>query len=117
MTAEAALVLPVLVVLLTVAVGTVAAVAAQMRCIDAAREAARAAARGEPASTAIEIALRAAPEGAAASIEVGADRIVVTVTAEIPIGGGLLPAVTVSGEASALPEPSASAPVPTGSSP
>lgn len=106
-TAEAALVLPVLVLLLTVGVGTVGAVAGQLRCIDAAREGARAAARGEPLGTAVELAARAAPAGASVAINVGADRIDVTVTAEIDIGGGLLPPVTVQGTAVALPEPTA----------
>lgn len=104
-TAEAALVLPVLVLLLTVAVGTVSAVTAQMRCVDAAREAARAVARGESLESGIELAARAAPAGARIRVDSSAERIVVTVTAEVPIGGGLLPAVTVSGEAVARPEP------------
>ncbi len=99
--------LPVLVLLLAVGVGTVAAVAAQLRCIDAAREAARAAARGESMETAVELAVRAAPAGADVAISLGAERIDVTVTAEVVIGGGLLPAVTVRGTAIALPEPTA----------
>lgn len=101
--------LPVLVLLLAVGVGTVSAVAAQMRCIDAAREAARAAARGESTETAVELAARAAPAGADIAISLGEERIDVTVTAEVAIGGGLLPAVTVRGTAVALPEPTAAA--------
>lgn len=97
--------LPVLVLLLAVGVGTVAAVAAQLRCIDAAREAARATARGEPMDAALELAARAAPDGAQIAINSGADRIEVSVTAEVSIGGGLLPPVTVHGVAVALPEP------------
>lgn len=116
-TAEAALVLPILVVLLTVGVGTVSAVTAQLRCIDAAREAARAAARGEAMQTVVELAARAAPEGAQVTVDHGAERIVVTVTAQVPIGGGLLPAVTVHGDAVALPEPTGPGAVPTGRSP
>jgi len=116
-TAEAAVVLPVLVVLLTVGVGAVSAVTAQMRCVDAAREAARAAARGESSQIAMELAVEAAPDGAQVSLDSGTERIVVTVTAEVPIGGGLLPAVTVRGEAVALPEPTGPVTVPTGGSP
>lgn len=97
-----------LVLLLTVAVGAVAAVTAQLRCVDAAREAARAVARGETTQSAVELASLAAPAGARISVGGDAERIVVTVTAEISIGGGLLPAVTVSGEAVALPEPTGS---------
>ncbi len=116
-TAEAALVLPVLVVLLTVAVGTMSAVTAQLRCVDAAREAARAAARGESMQAAVELAVLAAPAGARVAVDGGAERIVVTVTAEVQIGGGLLPAVTVRGEAVARPEPTGPDTVPTGASP
>jgi Flp pilus assembly protein TadG len=47
-TAETAVVLPVLLLVLAGAVAAVTVVGAQMRCVDAAREAARAAARGEP---------------------------------------------------------------------
>lgn len=104
-TAEAALVLPVLVLLLTVAVGVVAAVTSQLRCVDAAREAARAVARGESAQSAIELASTAAPGGARISVASDAERIVVTVSADVPIGGGLLPAVTVRAQAVARPEP------------
>lgn len=108
-TAEAALVLPVLVLLLAVGVGTIAAVAAQLRCIDAAREAARATARGEAVQTARELAARAAPQGADIAIAVGTERVEVTVTATVSIGGGLLPPVRVTGTAVAVPEPSADA--------
>lgn len=106
-----------LVVLLTVAVGAVSAVTAQMRCVDAAREAARAAARGESMQTAVELASQAAPDGARIDVDLGGDRVVVTVTADIPIGGGFLPAVTVHAEAVALPEPTGADTVPMGGSP
>jgi len=108
-TAEAALVLPVLVLLLGVGVGTVAAVTAQLRCIDAAREGARAAARGESVDIATELAGQAAPDGAEVTVSVGTERVTVTVTARVEIGGGLLPAVLVGGEAVALLEPTAAA--------
>lgn len=97
--------LPVLVLLLTVGVGTVGAVAAQLRCIDAAREAARATARGEPIDVVRELAGQAAPPGATVSIAAGSERIEVVVTAEVAIGGGLLPPVQVAGTAVAVPEP------------
>lgn len=113
-TAEAALVLPVLVVLLTVGLGAVTAVTAQLRCVDAAREAARAASRGEPTSTATGLAMQAAPAGASVVIDATSDRITVTVRAEVPLAAGLLPAVAVEGTAVALPEPTA---VPGGADP
>ena len=46
-TAETAVVLPVLLLVLVCAVAAVTVVGAQLRCVDAAREGARAAARGE----------------------------------------------------------------------
>lgn len=101
--------LPVLVLLLGIGVGTVAAVTAQLRCIDAAREGARAAARGETVGTATELAAQAAPEGAEVTVSVGEERVVVTVTARVEIGGGVLPTVLVMGEAVAVPEPTAAA--------
>lgn len=108
-TAEAALVLPVLVLVLAIGVGTIAAVTAQLRCIDAAREGARAAARGESLATARSLAAEAAPAGADIAITQDGDRIQVTVSAEIAIGDGLLPPVTVQGTALAVPEPTAAA--------
>lgn len=105
MTAEAAVVLPVLVLLLTVGVGTVGAVAAQLRCVDAAREVARAVARGEPAEAAIAVGVPAAPDGARFEVSVGPDLVVVTVSAEVSIAGGFLPSVQVHGDAVAVPEP------------
>lgn len=105
-------------ILLTVAIGAVSAVTSQLRCIDAAREAARAAARGESMQVVVGLATRAAPGGARVEVVSGAEQVVVTVTAQVPIGGGLLPSVTVRGEAVAVPEPSGAAgTVPTGGSP
>lgn len=106
-TAEAAVVLPVLVLLLSVGVGTVGAVAAQLRCIDAAREVARAVARGEPEAAAIALGVPAAPDGAGIEVGGGPDLVVVTVTAHVSIAGGFLPSVEVQGEAVAVPEPTA----------
>ena len=67
-TAETAVVLPVLLLVLAGAVAAVTVVGAQMRCVDAAREAARAAARGEPVDVVHAIAARTAPSGAGAVI-------------------------------------------------
>lgn len=106
-TAEAAVVLPVLVVLLTVGVGAVSAVTAQMRCVDAAREAARAAARGESSQIAMELAVEAAPDGAQVSLDSGTERIVVTVTAEVLIGADCCPRSRFVGRPSRCPSPPA----------
>ncbi|MGI9062564.1 MAG: TadE family type IV pilus minor pilin [Pseudonocardiaceae bacterium] len=102
MTVEAALALSSLVLVFAVALAGVSAVAAQLRCIDAAREAARLAARGEQDS-AESVARRLAPGGAIVRIEVRGEEVVASVSAD-PVGG-LLPGVDVGAEAVALREP------------
>ena len=105
-TAEAALVLPVLVLVLAGAVAVLTVVGAQLRCVDAAREGVRAAARGEPASVVVSAAGRLAPDGAAVTTEPVEDGLVtVTVRAPVrPLGTALLP-VTVGSTATARVEP------------
>jgi secretion/DNA translocation related TadE-like protein len=63
-TAETAIVAPALVALLALLLWALGAVATQLRCGDAARAGARAAARGEPAAVVLEVARAAAPHGA-----------------------------------------------------
>ncbi len=62
-TVEAAIAVGTLVVFLALALGALAAMAAQVRCVDAARELARLAARGEPERGRV-VAARLAPDGA-----------------------------------------------------
>ncbi|GAA3091472.1 hypothetical protein GCM10020254_40600 [Streptomyces goshikiensis] len=62
-TAEAALVIPALVLFAALLVWALMAAAAQIRCVDAARAGARAAARSEPGDTAVAAAKAAAPPG------------------------------------------------------
>ncbi|WP_194291596.1 TadE family type IV pilus minor pilin, partial [Cumulibacter manganitolerans] len=57
-TAETALALPALVIVLGGLLTVIVAVSAQLRCVAAAREGARAAARGEPAAVVRQTALR-----------------------------------------------------------
>jgi Flp pilus assembly protein TadG len=104
-TAETAVVLPVLLLVLAGAVAVVTVVGAHLRCVDAAREGARAAARGEDVATVTEIVGRAAPQGAVATVAVGEDEVRVTVTARIAPLGPVPLGVTVSAEAVALREP------------
>ena len=86
-TAEAAVVLPVLLLVLAAAVSALVVVGAQLRCVDAAREGVRAAARGEPSSTVTRIAAAAAPSGAVTTMTVGGVTVSVTVTAPVqPLG-------------------------------
>lgn len=101
-TVEAALALCSLVVVLALSLAAVVAVSAQLRCIDAAREAARLTARGEQ-ERGEQAAMRLAPRGAGVRIEVRGDEVSVVVLAD-PVGG-LLPGVDVSAEAFAVLEP------------
>src|SRR5688500_19315552 len=68
-TAETAVVLPVLLLVLVCAVAAVTVVGAQLRCVDAAREGARAAARGETSGVGGELAGAVAPDGAATAAQ------------------------------------------------
>ncbi len=112
-TAETAVLLPVLVVVLAAAVFVLACVAAQLECVDAARSAARLAARGEPAPAVTRTAERLAPGEARVALTTGsglgdAATVEVVVTAQVrPFGRALrgLPAVRVSARAVAAVEP------------
>jgi hypothetical protein len=81
-TAEAAVALPALVVVLGLAVGAVVTVGGQLRCVDAARAAARVAARGDTDSAAAAAGRQVAPRGAQVRIahEAGLVEVSVTVT-------------------------------------
>lgn len=85
---------------LVLCVGGLAALAAQVRCIDAAREAARLAARGDDAAAA-SAAQAIAPAGAALRIERDGDFVVATVAVETPLLQGL----TLRADATAALEP------------
>lgn len=92
-TAETAMVLPVLAVLLAVALWSIAVAGAQLRCVDAARDGARAAARGETDAS-IEQAVRAAaPAAAAVTISHAGQQIVVVVRARVGPTSGVLTAL------------------------
>ena len=101
-TVEAALALCSLVVVLALVLAAVSAVAAQLRCVDAAREAARLTARGEQ-DRAEELARRIAPHGAVVAVTVRGDEVIARVSAN-PVAG-LLPGVEVGAEAAAVLEP------------
>jgi hypothetical protein len=76
------------------------AVSMQVRCVDAAREAARLAARGDDGSAAVA-AQRIAPDGAAVQLRRDGELVVASVTARSP----LLPGVTIAADAVAALEP------------
>ncbi|GAA5113301.1 TadE family type IV pilus minor pilin [Alloalcanivorax gelatiniphagus] len=108
-TAELALGVPLLVALTAGLVWMLAVGAAQVRVIDASREAARIVARGDDVASAEAVALQVAPESARVRIEVAGERVVVTTSARVSGPGGLLgslPGVTVSAEAVAVVEES-----------
>jgi hypothetical protein len=83
------MVLPVLALLLAVGLWAVAVAGAQVRCVDAARDAARAVARGESDTTATAVAGAAAPDGAQVALRHEGGLVIVTVQARV--GGGLGP--------------------------
>lgn len=101
-TVEAALAVCSLVVVVALVLAAVSAVAAQLRCVDAAREAARLTARGEQ-DRAEELAHRIAPRGAVVSVTVRGDEVTARVSATP--AAGLLPGIKVEAEAAAVLEP------------
>jgi Flp pilus assembly protein TadG len=104
-TAETAVVLPVLLLVLAGAVAAVVLVGAQLRCVDAAREGARAAARGEAAAVVADLAGLAGPAGASVRTASSGDRVTVTVSARVRPLGPVPLALTVSASSTALTEP------------
>ncbi|WP_414168419.1 TadE family type IV pilus minor pilin [Streptoverticillium reticulum] len=101
-TAEAAVVLPSLVLFGMALLWGLMAAAAQIQCVDAARAGARSAARSDPSSAAVAAARSAAPAGARIDVEHRGDLVRVRVEARAAGPGPL--AVRVSGEAVALAE-------------
>lgn len=107
-TAEAAVVLPVLVALTLGLVWLVAVAAAQVRVVDAARETARVAARGESDSAATAAGRAVAPASSVFEISRGGDVVRVETSARVAGPGGLfrfLPGVHVRSRAVAKVEP------------
>src|SRR3954467_5579620 len=88
-TAESAVVLPVLVLFAMGLVWGLLVVAAQIQCVDAARTGARAAARQDPADAVVTVTREAAPRGARVTVGREGDQVRVTVVARPPVLGGL----------------------------
>ena len=106
-TAELALTLPILVGVTIGLVWLLAVGAAQVRVVDAARESARAAARGDSDGAAIARGEQVVPEGGAVSLTRVDGRVVATATGRVEGPGGLfgfLPGIVVRAEAVALDE-------------
>ena len=106
-TAETAMVIPVLVLLTAVLAWMVGFGVAEVRAVDAARETARALARGEDPETSSRLGRQIAPPGARIVVHDEGEDLVVTVTAQVPGPGGLLGLIghAVSAEAVAAREP------------
>lgn len=107
-TAELAVVLPALVLVAALAVWTLTAAAAQLRCVDAARAAARELARGEPVEVVRELGTRRAPDGARVMVTAQGDGLVsveVRLRVAFPLSDGL--GLDVGGRAVASVEPAA----------
>jgi hypothetical protein len=105
-TAETAVAVPALVLLAAALMWAIAAVGGEVRCVDAARAGARAAARSEPEAVVIAVARAAAPCGARVSVRREGDLVRVRVTAR-SVGPGRLAAalsVRLHAEAVALAE-------------
>lgn len=107
-TAELAACLPVLVLVLAVMLTAVSVVAARVRLQDAAREAARATARGDPAA-ARRLATESAP-GSVVHLTRGSGDVVAVVRVRVHPFGGWLPALTITERAVAAVEPTGGAP-------
>lgn len=103
-TAELAAGLPALVLLLAAGLVAVGAVTTKAQCLDAAREAALAASRGESGSAA---AADIAPAGAVISVSISGDTVVASVRAPVPTVGTHLPRLAVVASAVAAVEPGA----------
>jgi Flp pilus assembly protein TadG len=106
-TAETAVVLPVLLLVLAGAVAAIVVVGAHLRCVDAAREGVRAAARGESPAAVTQIVRRAAPDGAAVTVTRTDDEVRVAVAVDVTPLGPVPLRVRVTAAAVARIEPGA----------
>lgn len=80
-TAEFAVVLPAVVFVLATALAGIACVVDEMRCVDAARTAARSAARGDATPTVVAFGARLAPPGSVVDVVPSGGAVTVRVTA------------------------------------
>ncbi|GAB1688918.1 TadE family type IV pilus minor pilin [Krasilnikovia sp. M28-CT-15] len=108
-TAELAAGLPALMLLLLAGLTAVNAVTTRAQCVDAAREGAIAAARGESGTAA---AVHVAPSPSTVDVLTSGDTVTVTVAARVRLLGGGLPGFTVRASATAAREPDGLAAIP-----
>jgi Flp pilus assembly protein TadG len=107
-TAETAVTLPALLLAVGVCVWALGLVASHLRCAEAARAGARAAARGEPAANVAEAATRAARRPANVTTDASDGWVTVRVSwsvrPSVPLLARLLPASTVTADATVRAE-------------
>jgi hypothetical protein len=106
-TAELAMALPLLIAITIGLVWLLAVGAAQVRAVDAARETARAVARGDSVDEAVARGERVAPSGSRVSVHDDGGQVTAVVVGRVDGPGGLfgrLPGVTVSAQAVAAAE-------------
>lgn len=106
-TAEFAVVLPAVVLVLALSLGALGLALDQIRCVDAARAGARAASRGDSYGAVILVARRAAPSLAQVTVTMSGDLVQISVVTRPRVAPNLLPAwLRASSTASATLEPS-----------
>lgn len=106
-TAEFAVVLPAVVLVLALSLGALGLAWDQIRCVDAARAGARAASRGDSTDVVILLASRAAPSDAVVSVGTSGDLVRVSVVSRPRVAASLLPSwLRASSTASAVRESS-----------
>lgn len=101
-TVEMAAAIPVLLVLVLAGVYAVRVADMQTRCVDAAREVARAAARDDP--RAVALGRMAVPGPVVIAVRRDKDTVTATVTVRVRPAGGNLPSLTISVHATAAVE-------------
>jgi Flp pilus assembly protein TadG len=99
--------LPALILLTLVAIAAVTAMLTKLECVDAAREAARAAARGE---SGVAAGARTAPVGATVTVSFHGGTVHASVRAPVRPWGAGLPGLAVDATAVAAVEPGVGAP-------
>ncbi|MFF0575225.1 TadE family type IV pilus minor pilin [Streptosporangium saharense] len=110
-TAETAVALPALVVVLAAALWAVTVAGARLECVDAARAGARAASRGESLERVRSGVLAAAPAGARVTVTRGPETTRVEVSVTVTPGWGTsLPGIIVHATAVSATEPGAEQP-------
>ena len=106
-TAEFAVVLPAVILVLALSLGALGLAWDQIRCVDAARAGARAGSRGDSAAAVIMVARGAAPSDAVVSVGTSGDLVRVSVVSRPRVAASLLPEwLRASSSASAVRESS-----------